>query len=209
MTLRMYLTDQDQAILQFVEKHGFITISETQNMFFNTQYKGYEMARKHLAKLVGYEKLSVYNDTSCNKNVYHMGKKPTYHRILAMDYYSVLIKNGAHICFFKAEKPWLDNKYFSDAFCVYKLNNKYYFDMVEVVRSKNIEVKKYIELYDSKEAHKFSDVVYHKVTGKNIDIFPRLVIIDDVQHKEELKIKDDVKIIRLDYKLSGYLNLFV
>lgn len=209
MTFRMYLTDEDRLILLFVEEFGSITINQCKNIFYNTQVKGYEMARKHLSKLVGYGKLRSYRDINCNRNVYYDTKKPSYHGILALDYYSNLIKNGAHIHYFKQEQPWMDKKYYSDAYCVYSIGNKVIFDIVEVVKTKKIEVDKYINIYNSHEAHNLSQEIYIKLGGQKWDLFPHLIVIDDVKHIETLFINKDIKVIQLDFNFTNFSLLFV
>jgi len=206
---RMYLTDEDKKILLFVEEFGAITIHQCQNMFYNRQLKGYNMAQKHLSKLVGYEKLNHYRDTNFNYNIYYVDKTPDYHSVLIMDYYSELIKAKVKIHSFKKEQSWLNKKYFSDAFCVYSIGNKVIFDIVEVIRTKKVEVDKYIDIYNSREAHKLSQDIYTKLGGGKYDLFPHLVCIDDVKHKNNLYINNNIKTIQLDFKLSNVSLLFI
>jgi hypothetical protein len=159
----MFYTDEDYEILQFVEKYGFITIKECQNLYYNKQAKGYEMARKHLNKLVNYNKLFVDKKICINKNVYYANKKPaSYHSVLTMDYYSELIKHGAKIIYFKTEQEWLNRKYRSEAYCCYYIGNKVFFDIVESIKTKTVEVDKYIDIYNSKEAHNLVIVFMNK-----------------------------------------------
>lgn len=213
MAFRMYLTDEDHKVLQFVEEFGAITINQSRNMFYNTQVKGYEIARRRIGKIVGYKKLNVYRDMDLNLNVYTMGKKMSQHGILALDYYSELVKLGCKIIYFKQEQPWLvvDKKptYFSDAYCCYSFENKVYFDIVEVVRTKSIETQKYIDIYNSKEAHILSDEIYKQLGGEPRNLFPRLIAIDNVRHKNDLYINDDIKIMQLDFKLKNITKLLV
>lgn len=209
MTFRMHLTDEDHKILQFVEEFGSITITQCQHMYYNRQDQGYEMSRRHLSKLVSYSKLSVFREMNCNKNVYYTNKKPSYHGILVLDYYAQLIKSGVNIYYFKREQPWLNKKYFSDAYCMYSIGDKVYFDIVEVVRTKSVESEKYIEIYNSKEAHDLSNNLYNQLTGLTRDIFPHLVIIDDVRHKNDLFINENIKIIQLDFNLTNFPRLFI
>jgi len=206
---RLCLTDEDRKILRFVEDFGFITIHQCQNMYYNTQQMGYEMARKHLQKLVKYEKLDSYRDKDFNINMYYTDKKPSYHEILVLDYYSEIIKSGAKVHYFKKEQPWLDKKYFSDAYCVYSKANKVIFDIVEVVRTKSVEVEKYKEIYKSHEAHNLSQQIYTKLGGQEYDLFPHLIIIDDVKHRDKLFINDDIKTIQLDFKLTNITDIFI
>lgn len=215
MAFRIYITDTDNKVLQFVEEFGAITINETRNIFYNTQIKGYEIARRRLGKLVSYKKLNVYRDMDLNLNIYTMGKKMTQHGILALDYYSELVRLGANIVYFKQEQPWLIDlstkkaKYNSDAYCCYYFEGKVYFDIVEVVKTKNVETQKYIDIYNSKEAHILNDEIYKQLGGKPRNLFPRLVIIDNVKHKNDLCINDNVKIIQLDFRLKNISKLLI
>ena len=213
MTCRLYLTDEDREMLLFVEIYGSISITQCQNMFYNKQGTGYEMARLHLSKLVKYSKLSVFKEKFTNKNVYYMDKQPTYHGILALDYLSNLIKNGAVINYFKQEQPWMKTnkkaKYFSDGYCVYTMGDRVLFDIIEVVRTKAVEVDKYIAIFNSREAHKLSADLYKQIKDRDIDMFPRLIIIDDVQHKNEVFINEEVKVIQLDFQLNNFTRVFL
>jgi hypothetical protein len=209
MTCRLFLTKEDREILLFVELYGSISITQCQNMFYNRQGRGYEMSRVHLAKLVKYSKLSVFKEKFTNKNVYYMTKQPSYHGILVLDYLSNLIKNGATINYFKQEQPWMGKKYKSDAYCMYTLGDRVLFDIVEVVRTKSVEIDKYIAIFDSGEAHALNSNLYRQLSGKGITIFPRLIIIDDVQHKNEVFVNEEVKVIQLDFQLNNFTRVFL
>jgi len=213
MTSKLNLTLEDRKILQHVEEFGFITINETQNMFYNTQGHGYEIARRHLSKIVVSGKLSVFKETYCNKNVYYMKDKPSYHSILLMDYYSLLVRSGAFIRSFERKQPWMNKKYNSDAFCMYTLGDNVFFDIIEVVRAKGVDVNKYKDIYESKDAHDICDGLYNLLEENNEserpNEFPRLVVIDDVEHNSRLSIPDDITIVQLDYNLSEFSRLFV
>lgn len=209
MTCRLFLTDEDRLILFHVEEYGSITITQCQNMFYNRQGRGYEMARLHLTKLVKYLKLDVFKEKLSNRNVYYIDKQPSYHTILSLDYYSQLIKNGATINYFKQEQPWMKRKYMSDAYCVYTIGEKVFFNIVEVVRTKSVEIDKYVDIFNSKEAHLLSADLYSQLKGEKIDKFPKLVIIDDVRHKNQVFINKEVKVIQLDFQLSNFTKLFL
>jgi len=209
MTCKLFLTNEDREILLFVELYGSISITQCQNMFYNRQGRGYEMSRLHLSKMVKYSKLSVFKEKFTNKNVYYMTKQPTYHGILALDYLSNLIKNGATINYFKQEQPWINKKYKSDAYCMYTLGDRVLFDIVEVVRTKSVEIDKYIAIFDSGEAHELNSNLYRQLSGKGINVFPRLIIIDDVQHKNEVFVNEEVKVIQLDFQLNNFTRVFL
>jgi len=209
MTCRLFLTSEDREILLFVEMYGSISITQCQNMFYNRQGRGYEMARLHLSKLVKFSKLNVFKEKLTNKNVYYMSKKPSYHGILALDYLAKLVKNGAVINYFNQEQPWMKRKYMSDAYCVYTIGDKVFFNIIEVVRTKSVEVDKYITIYESGEAQALSNDLYNQLSGDKINIFPRLIIIDDIQHKNEIFINDEIKIIQLDFQLNDFTRVFL
>lgn len=209
MFSRVYLTKEDHKILQFVEEFGGITIHEAQNMFYKTQIKGYEIARRHLSKLVSYDKLNVSRDYDFNQNIYYMTKKPPrYHDMLSLDYYSELIKNGVNIIYFKREQHWLDSKYSSDAYCCYNIGTKIFFDILEVVNTKNVEIKKYRELYESGEPQQLNNYINMELGGHTKE-FPRIILLDDVRHKANLFVNENVKVIQLDLKLNNFSKLFI
>jgi len=204
------MTNEDHKILLYVEKFGSITINQCQSMYYNTQSGGYVMASRHLTRLVASLKLKVFREPYSKKNVYYNTKKPSYHTILIQEYYAQLIRSGVFINYFKREQSWLNNKYYSDGFCMYCLGNNVYFDAIEVIRTKGVEKKKYIEIYDSKEAHELSDELYSQIKGSSKrDLFPRLILIDNVKHKKPLFINDNVNVIQLDFNLSDFSKVFV
>jgi hypothetical protein len=206
---RQIITDLDRKVLYDIEEYGSMTITQCQNLYYNTQKTGYLIASKHLQKLLKYKKLKNTKDVYCNRSIYYMDKKPTYHTVLGLDYRSELVKRGAFISVFKQGYPWVGNKYFSDAFCCYSLNDKVYYDFVEVGRYRSLEYKKYIDIYNSQEAHRQSDVINKKLGLPQQLTFPRLIIIDDTQHRKELFIHDKIKIIQLNYKFENFEKLLV
>lgn len=209
MSLRIYITDTDQKVLNFVEKFGSITISQAQKMFYNTQKYGYDIARRRMRKLVLNNKLKVSRDLSGNENVYYMEKKLSYHDLLALDYHAELINRGAKVLFFKPRQYWMNNTCISDAYCCYTLGNKVFFNIVEVVRTHGVDKEKYLALYKSGEPQKINSLVYKQIGGGEIDEFPRLVLIDNVTHSKKLFIHENIKIHQLDFSLSGFSELFV
>ena len=209
MITKMYLTEEDHKILMQVENYGSITISQCQKLFYNTQAKGYEMARKHLSKLVQYKKLLIDKDIHCKRNVYFTTKKPGYHKILVLDFYSELIKHGAVIRNFRIEQPWINKKYKSDAYICYTIGNKVFFDILEVVRTKNVEIQTYKDIFNSGEAQALNNELYKQLGGQSMNKFPRLIIIDEVQHTNKLQINNEIIVIQLDFNLSNFSQLFI
>lgn len=210
MSSRIYLTPTDNQVLKFVEQNSSITIEECRKIFYNTQKNGYEIARRRLGKLVNYNKLKMSKDAISNQNVYYMTKKLSYHNILALDYYANLVSYGANIVYFNRDQEWMSKKYFSDAFCCYHIGNRMYFDIIEVVRTHALDVEKYLKLYKSNEPQELCNIIYRKEGGEqDINKFPRLIVIDDVRHKNELFVNDKIKIYQLDFQLSNLSKILI
>lgn len=209
MSLRVYITDTDQKVLNFVEQYGSITISQAQKMFYNTQKYGYDIARRRMKKLVTHNKLRVARDVQGNENVYYTEKKLSYHDLLALDYYAELVYNGAKIVYFKQRQPWMNNKCISDAYCCYVLGNKVFFNIVEVVRTHGVDKAKYLELYNLGEPQKFNSIIYEKLGGEPINEFPRLIVIDNVMHNKDLFIHENIKVHQLDFHLRDFSKIFI
>lgn len=209
MSLRMYITDKDQKVLNFVEKYGSITISQAQKMFYNTQKYGYDIARRRMRKLVDHGKLKVNRDQTGNENVYYIDRKLSYHDLLVLDFYAELVYNGAKIVYFKQCQRWMDGRCISDAYTCYLVGNKVFFNIVEVVQTHGVDVKKYKELYESGEPQKFNSLIYEKLGGKAIDKFPRLIIIDNVSHYKGITIDDNIQVSQLDFNLRGFSSILI
>ena len=143
------------------------------------------------------------------QNIYYTDKKLSYHDLLSLDYYCILIQMGVNIIYFKQEPQWMNNQYFSDAYCCYAINNKVYFDIVEVVDTHRYDKEKYIDIYNSGEIQNYNNMIYKQIGGQNnINQFPRVILIDDIQHSDEyLYINDDIKVYQLDYKMSNIISI--
>lgn len=209
MALRICITDKDQKVLNFVEQFGSITINQTRKMFYNTQKYGYDIARRRLKKLVTHNKLRVSRDLTGNENVYYTDKKLSYHDLLVLDYYASLIYNGSKIVYFKQKQPWLNGKIVSDAYCCYVIGNKVFFNILEVVRTHGIDKDKYMNLFKSGEPQRFNSAIYEKLGGDTINEFPRIVVVDNVIHSNNLFIHEDVKIHQLNFGMGELSKIFV
>lgn len=220
MAFRMYLTDTDHKVLQFVEEMGSITILQCRNMFYKTQRYGYDIARKRLGKMVQFNKLKVDRDNVTSQNVYYMDKKLRKHDILVLDFYSHLIYSGASIVYFNPEQEWMNGKYRSDAYISYILNGKLYFNILEVVRTSGVDEEKYKNIYTSQEAQYMNKEIYRQTKEvyekENINIelvddlnsFPRLIIVDNINHKKALEIVSLIKTTQLDFSYNNFSKIF-
>lgn len=212
MSSRMYLTDTDHIMLRHIEEFKSITIKQCQKIFYNTQNYGYDIARKRLKKMSNYGKVKVARDSVTNQNVYYLDKKLSYHDILLMDYYAELISSGVKIIRFDIKKEWMNGQIISDGFCAYSLGNNIYYNIIEVNVTHfpiNEEKDKYNKLFESKEAHYECDMIYKKIGGDSSFVFPRFILIDDMTHRNEFKINDEIEVYQLDHKLNEFNKIFL
>jgi hypothetical protein len=211
MSLKMYITDKDNETLKYVETYGSITVRQCGKLFYNNQSYSNQTANKKLNKLVRYGKLKVSKDISGNANVYYYDKKLSYHDLLILDFYCELKSLGVKIHYFKSNKSWLDDSHISDGFFCYSIADKLFFNIVEIVRTHRLDKKKYIKLYESNEVQQFCNDLYQSLGGTDqLNIFPRVILIDAVQHTDNyLYINDNIKVIQLDFKMNNFSSIFV
>lgn len=207
--MKICITDRDQAILRYIEEFKSITIEQCRRIFCNEQKRGDVIARRRLNRLLSYKKIKMDRDKVTNQNVYYMDSKLSFHDLLVMDYYSELKSLGANILYFKIKKEWMDKTIISDAFCCFNIDNKIFFDIIEVNKTHFPDLDKYKKLYSTSEPQEFCNKVYQSLGGNDIDIIPRFILIDNVQHKEDPFINQDVEVIQLDFNLSQIAKLFL
>lgn len=206
----MYITDTDNELLRFVEENGSITISQAQNMYYNTQKFGYEISRRRISKLVKYGKLKFTRNNEIGQNIYYIDKPLRTHDVLIMDFYAKLVNNGARIVYFKSPQYWQTvDSLRSDAFAFYFIGNKPYFNIIELVRTHEVEREKYHRLFDNGEANVLCNELYKHVGSQNINVFPRMIILDDVQHKQGYYYDEKIKMVQLDLKMTNFVKIFI
>jgi hypothetical protein len=209
--LKMCLTDEDHAILRHVEEYHSITINQTKKMFYRYQTYGNQMAGRHLSKLVKYGKLKVTQDRDTGQNVYYASRALRTHDLMIMDVYASLIESGAEIFYFCTPQPWNSSKeLISDAFVGFYLENRPYFRIVEIARYKGIEIEKYHKLYDFGEAQVICNDLFLRAGGQTtINVFPKLIVVDDVEHRNGYYDDEKIKIQQLDFKLNNFVKIFL
>jgi hypothetical protein len=215
MPLKMYITDKDLETLKFVERFGSITTKQCGKLFYNNQVYCNQTANKKLNKLVRYGKLKVYKDIQGNENVYYFDKKLSYHDLLSLDFYSQLVNLGVHIYYFERNKGWIIDEhtkkpiYISDAYCCYGINNKLFFNIIEVVRTHGLDKEKYIDIYNSNEPQNLCNEIYSQLGGSSLNVFPKIILIDNTEHTEGYSyIDDNIEVIQLDFKLNNFSQIF-
>lgn len=198
------ITQHDREMLRYIEDVGFCTAQQLARIFYRESKQGEGIARRRLKRMIeaGYLKVNKIDNRYDNRNLYTFkhndGKviKPSMHRILLYDYHALLINVGAEIQYFKVEQQWMNGEVRSDGFCIYTVNSKPYYDLIEVVASNNVQnIYKYNKVYDSGEIQGITPV------------FPRIVVISD-QKVSSSKLYKDIRLIHLDYNLNPIASLF-
>jgi hypothetical protein len=132
------------------------------------------------------------------------------HDLMILDVYASLIESGATIVYFNAPQSWQTVKeLISDAFVFFYIDNKPYFRIIEITRFKGIEKEKYHKLYDSGEANVLCNEIYMHAGGTTINVFPKLIVVDEVQHKSGYYDDAKIKIEQLDFRLSNFVKVFI
>lgn len=196
------LSDRDKEILIHIETWGFATIKQIADIFFQKQKYGYDMARKRLNQMVDNKKLFRRKDYDANSNIYTLEKSKPVRKsdIIAMDFYSKLINEGAEILLFEKEYTgFLDGKIRPDIFSAIKIENWLIYLFVEIqTRHAKADIEKYEKLYATREfQNKF-----------NTNIFPTIVVIEDVVHKDQYK-SEYFKVVQIDLNMSGFPKIFM
>lgn len=142
----MKLQDRDIEIINYAENSGG-TIQQFADLFFKGNYF---MADKRLLKLEKGKLIKGSLHPIVNKKVYHKGKLPSYHSLIAQDIY---IRNKEVIQEFKREAK-LDKRVV-DIFIITKKLNIYIveIDIFNKTSKQKVEdIKKYIKIKLNKEA---------------------------------------------------------
>lgn len=196
------LGDRDKQILRHIEEWEFATIKQIADIFYPQQKYGYDLARKRLNLLVDNQKLLKYRDIDSNINVYTLEKAKNRRKsdFILMDFYAKLTLEGADILLFEKEyNKFMDGKMRPDAFIVIKIEGWLLYLFVEVqTRHAKVDLGKYERLFVSNEfQEKFQT-----------NIFPTIVIIEDVVHKDQYK-SDNFKVVQIDSDMSGFPKIFM
>lgn len=194
------LTDRDRAIYHHIEKYNFASIEQIEKAFFKEQKYSYDIARRRLNKLVSNDYLKCSRNFITNQNIYYIDsqyRKVSLHSMLLMDYYVELLHCNAGVVSFEKEKEWLDGKIRSDGFCIYDFNGYRFYNLIEVNASHNkLNLEKYESLFNSGELQ------------KAYGVFPTIILIDDINHKNEPTLQS-MEVIHLDFNLSDFAKVFM
>lgn len=184
------ITDRDNKIKEFLE---IVQIADTKTLhtlfFTNTTIRN---CQKRLKQLVDIRFIKVYRENMLSQNVYYAKNRPKNipHKIVFSQLLAELKQDNIEVL--KYRTPFKIGDLIADGLIVIRLNNEVKIYFVEVERTKNLNVKKYEELYYSR---KYKD---------KFPIMPDILCITDKKINTDhsvLKIKTckiDLNNLRLD-----------
>jgi hypothetical protein len=191
------ITPRDRNIVQFVDKHGSITIAQCAQIFMNDSNCSYKIAQRRLSELVSNKYLKV-SKTDTGENIYYTKKQPSYHDLLILSFYAGLVNCGCRNIHFEHPRPWINDDLKSDGLFIYEFGGYRFYNLLEVCWThKEIPFTKYEDLFSSGEAHGVCD-------GE----FPRLIVMDDTKHREPLR-NDKFPVIQIDLNLKNLPLIFM
>ncbi|KGM93389.1 hypothetical protein IRP63_14985 (plasmid) [Clostridium botulinum] len=196
----------DKAILRYIEQSRFCTAKQISKIFYKSSSQGEAIARRRLNRMVEAEYLRVYKTKKFNnRNIYIFDTKknknlrPSLHDVTILDYQAELIYSGADIIYFRPNQYWMNGTVRSDGFCIFKFNEKIYYNLIEVVVNHNDDnFKKYDMLYPTNEIQNICE-------GE----FPELIIIDSVVHKKDFEFNNDINYKKIDLDLNDFPKIFL
>lgn len=181
------LTKTDKKILRFIEEYNSITIYQCYRIFFKDMKYGHDYARKRLKILSQMGLLKRGKNQVTNEMVYFDEKMISAHDLFLLDFYSLLVYNGAEIIEFKKEPVFVNIR--PDGFFKYKFNDIVIGVCVEVDFTHATVLTKYELLMQG----------YFKA---NLGGNPYVCVISE----NFKKVKVDFDVVYLDFKLNSFVS---
>lgn len=183
---------RDKNILRFIEDYKSITIFQAYRIFFNKCKFGYDVSRKRLKILCDMGILKQGKNPLTNEIIYYFDKQISPHDLLLLDFYSLLIFNGAKILEFKKFPRYYEgSKYIEpDAFFRYSFNNVIQGVFVEIDFTHATDLSKYEPYFSG---------YFSKLYGGN----PYVCIVSDNPKKQNMNFCD---VVYLDLKLNNFVS---
>lgn len=184
------LVQRDKNILRYLEEYHSITIAQCGQIFFNESIHYYDLARKRLKIIEDMGLIKHYTNRVTKEKVYYIEKKLSPHDLYLMNFYASLKFHKIEISEFIKECKFQEGKIRADGFFRFKCGGYERIVIVEVDMTHSTNIKKYEELYDTKEPQ------------TRYGAFPLVVIIGGLGNRTYKTDKFDIEY--LDYKLSGF-----
>jgi len=195
------ITERDRIILKHIDEFGYITLSQTVLIAYNTIGCGYDYARRRMNTLKKQGSIKCHRSAILNCNIYYFDdskKNPSLHRHLSMEYYCKLISLGAKIEYFNREEIWADKTEYrciSDIVCSYIIGDTRFYNLVEINVSNN-----------KLKLERFDKIIPYFKNKFLTNCIPNMILIDDTIHKEY---NTKLNVIRVNYDMSNISEIFI
>lgn len=196
-------TKTTRAILEFIDKYGFITSKICRNIFYKNKKAGIDQARRKLNQLVENKDIVASKRKYTKEFIYQRRKKSiSDHRYILLNLYSEIYNKVNNVEYFKLEEHWSESKKISDAHIIYnnivdgeELKRSY---LIELDNHSATEKDKYIKIYDSNEVQEW----YKNKFGE--EIFPDVIQVNynGIPHIDA----EEFNVIGLDYEFNNLLQ---
>jgi DNA-binding Lrp family transcriptional regulator len=183
------ITPRDKIIIKFMEDIGLgLTINQAAMMFFPRNF-AYDYARQRLRKLWEMGVLKRYKSNYSEEYIYYLDRKPSFHDNAVLNVYASFINHGYKISSFKRELQLMKGKYRADGIIIAENENEIRIVLVEIDRYSSTDIKKYEEVYESREFQ------------RQYGVFPLILILTDVDRTYK---SDYFEIVTMDIKCSNF-----
>lgn len=180
----MIITERDEKIREFLKEVSVADTKTISILFFNGSLRA---CQNRLKKLVDIKYIKCFRESIPGQNIFYIGRKPKSwkHKIVFSQLLSELKLKDIEIL--KYRTPLKVGPVIADGFIAINENgiNKIY--LIEVERTKNFNVNKYIDLY------------YNRKWKDLFPIFPSILVITD----KKIEVNDKLNITTCKLDLSN------
>lgn len=198
----MFITENDNKVLKFLEDHKALTLNQIYRMFF----KDYKYASRRMKQLEINNKVKSYElkvpkfQNKIGKKTYYINKKLTFHDILINEFCTQVIQKGGQIIKLKYAPYFKKFHIMPDALIYFIYGNKLYMNFLEVDVKHITSITK-LKLYEKLAQE---NIVQNMCFGK----FPDIVILRENTNNIQYNSKY-FHTIFLDFNYSQFNQLIL
>lgn len=143
----MIITDRDMKIKEFISEMGVVDTKTLSIIFFNSSLRS---CQNRMKKLVDINYVKCFRENILSQNIYYINKKPKQwkHKIVCSQLIAYLIQQNVEIL--KARCPFKISNVIVDLLLVARINEELKIYYVEVERTKQLDIDKYLKLHYSR-----------------------------------------------------------
>ena len=196
------ITDRDKNIIDFINKIGYSSIQNIQDMFFVNNRYGYDGARKRLKKI---EEMGDYirhfKNQETNEIIYIPSnsklKRISTHNIKVLNYITKLSTLGCKITNVELEPVFNNIK--PDAFIEFEFNNYKYYQLIEVQIRHD-----YVDLNRFKNQETIESILNYTE-----NVMPKLIIIQDTNRDYSKDNDTEFNIIQIGVSMDDIAKVLI